>query len=81
MCTRLILVSLVDYNRHTNIGITCSKEITTTAITTTTATTTNNEVNANSGPGPVIQIVSQLHKYECKLRRQGWYMQTQASDW
>ena len=40
------------------MGIICSKEITTTTITTTaaTSTTTNNKVNANSDPGPVIQI-------------------------
>ena len=39
-----------------------SKQITTTT-TTTIATTTNDKVNANSGPGPVIQIIGQGRKY------------------
>ena len=54
-----------------------SKQITT---TTTIATTTNDKVNANSGPGPVMQIIGQGRKYKCKLRRQGRYKQTQAPD-
>ena len=42
----------------------------------TTASTTSNKVNANSGPGPVIQIVGQDLKYKYKLRRQqGRYME------
>ena len=56
-----------------------SKQITTTT-TTTIATTTNDKVNANSGPGPVIQIIGQGRKYKYKLRRQGRYKQTQAPD-
>ena len=47
----------------------------------TTATTTNNKVNANSGPRQVIQVIGQGCKYKYKLRRQGWYMQTQGPDW
>ena len=73
--THFSLFSLVYSNRHTNIGITYSKEITTTTITTTTASTTNNKVNANSDPGPVIQIVGKGRKYKHKSRRQVRYMQ------
>ena len=46
--THLSLFSLLFYNRHANIGIIYSKEITTTAnITTTTVTNTNDKVNAD----------------------------------
>ena len=81
MRTRFSLFSLGYQNRNTNIGILCFKEITITTITTTTATTTNNKVNRNSGPGPVIQIVGQDRKHKYKLKRQGWYKQSQAPDW
>ena len=64
-----------QFNLHTNIGIIYSKEITTTTITTTTTSTTNNKVNANSDPGPVIQIIEEGRKNKYKLRRQGRYMQ------
>ena len=50
-------------------------------ITTSTVTTTTNKVNAYSGSGPVMQILGQGRKYKYKLKRQGWYMQTQAPDW
>ena len=69
MRTHLSLFSLVYENRHTNIVTIYSKEITTTTITTTTANTTNNKVNANSGPGTIIQIMRQGRKYEYKSRR------------
>ena len=45
---------------------------------TTTSTATNNEVNANSGRRPVIQIVGQGRKYNQKLSRKGWCMQNSA---
>ena len=69
MRTHLSLFSIVYYNRHTNIGIINSKEITTTTITTTTATTTNNKVNANSDPRLVIQIVGQGRKYKTQIEQ------------
>ena len=75
----LSLFSLVYQNRHTNIGIIYSKEITNTNIFTTTAC--NNKLNANSVPRPILQIVGQCRKYKYKLRRQGRYMQSQAPDW
>ena len=69
----------------TNIVIIYTKEITTITITititTATATTTNNKVNAYSGSGPLIEILGQDRKYKYKLKRQGWYMQTQALEW
>ena len=67
----------------TNIVIIYTKEITTITITitTTTVTTTNNKVKTCSGSGLLIQILGQGRIYKYKLRRQGWYMQTQALDW
>ena len=67
----------------TNIVIIYTKEITTVTITitTATATTTNNKVNAYSSSGPLIQILGQDRKYKCKLKRQGWYMQTHTLQW
>ena len=81
MRIHLSLFSLVYENRHSNIAIVYSKEISTTTITTTTATTTNHKVNANSGPRPIIQIVGQGRKYKYKIKRRGWYMQSQTLDW
>ena len=63
------------------IGAIYFKEIATTTITTTTATAINNKASAYSGPRPTMQIVGQGRKYKNKLRRQGWYMQTQAPGW
>ena len=64
-----------------SIGTIYSKEITTSTNTTTTATTANNQVNENSGPGSIIQIVGKGHKCKYKLRKQGRYMQTHAPHW
>ena len=67
----------------TNVVIIYTKEITTITITitTATATTTNNKVNTYSVSGPLIEILGQDRKYKYKLKRQGWYMQTQALEW
>ena len=67
----------------TNFFIIYTKEISTITITitTATATTTNNKVNAYWGSSPLIQILGQDRKYKYKLKRQGWYMQTQAMEW
>ena len=39
------------------------------------------QLNANLGPVPVIQIVGKGLKYKYKLRRRGSCTQTQAPDW
>ena len=67
----------------TSIVIIYTKEITTITITitTATATTTNKKVDAYSGPIPLIEILGQDRKYKYKLKRQGWYMQTEALEW